>query len=155
MKNDIIKVIMHIAILCLVNWYIIIKRNLVIINNTSVDEVKEAFNLSYITPNSKKVIFISINRMNNIIAQKVLIIIIPICKLSLHFILLLFIKYPLLSQLKILNNIFKNGIHSIVLYLIMWSNISNNFFGLIDEIDNLCIPKNINKKISMVYKNKY
>ena len=144
MKSDIIKVIMHNAILCFINWYNITKRNLVIINNTSVDEVKEAFNLSYITPNSKKVIFNSIKRKKYIITQLILIIIIPICMLSLHFIFLLFIKYPLSSQLKILNNIFKNGMHSIALYLIIYNNISNNFFGLIDEIDILCIPKKIN-----------
>ena len=46
MKIDIIKVIMHIAILCFINWYNITNSNLVIINNTSVDEVKDAFNLS-------------------------------------------------------------------------------------------------------------
>ena len=91
--------------------------------------------------------------MKYIIMQMILIIIIPICILSLHFIFLLFIKYPLSSQLKILNNIFKNGIHSIVLYLIMSDNISNNFFGLIDEIDILCIAKNINNVKIIIYKN--
>ena len=75
--------------------------------------------------------------MKYIMTQMELIIIMPICILSWHFILLLFTRYPLSSQLKILNNIFRNGIQRIVLYLIMCDNISNNFFGLIDEIDNL------------------